>query len=88
MNSHVAEGERFELSVGIMPTTVFETAPFSHSGTPPSFNSRFSISLKRMYRLLCGTPRVIEQFEKIAEEFTNSLPDKQNLPEERISLDS
>jgi hypothetical protein len=31
----VAEGEGFEPSVDQRPTTVFETAPFNRSGTPP-----------------------------------------------------
>jgi hypothetical protein len=30
-----AERERFELSVATSTTTVFETAPFNHSGTSP-----------------------------------------------------
>ena len=32
----MAEGERFELSVG-RPTTVFKTAAINHSATPPYF---------------------------------------------------
>ena len=41
-----AEGERFELSWRIMRQTVFETAPFSHSGTPPfAFQSFFFTEL-------------------------------------------
>ncbi len=32
---NVAEGEGFEPSVPQKSTTVFETAPFNHSGTPP-----------------------------------------------------
>jgi hypothetical protein len=30
-----AERERFELSEGITPSTVFETVPFNHSGISP-----------------------------------------------------
>ena len=33
--SKLAEGEGFEPSEGLRPSTVFETAPFNHSGTPP-----------------------------------------------------
>jgi len=31
----MAEGERFELSVGYKPTTVFKTVAFNRSATPP-----------------------------------------------------
>jgi len=34
----LAEGEGFEPSVDRRPTTVFETAPFNHSGTPPQMS--------------------------------------------------
>jgi hypothetical protein len=34
-----AERERFELSEGITPSTVFETVPFNHSGISPYYSS-------------------------------------------------
>ena len=64
----MAEGERFELSVG-RPTTVFKTAAINHSATPPYFgglslvffgfrrNRRFGPSLRYVRLRFATTPR-------------------------------
>ncbi len=44
---HIAEGEGFEPSVPHKGTTVFETAPFDHSGTPPEVDRKENVLLLR-----------------------------------------
>ena len=49
---------------GVTPTTVFETAPFNHSGTPPMFVRNQSQSVP-LYRLSCPDVGYTKDYTRI-----------------------